>query len=51
VTDPDSRFKTEDGLTQFKSGDSTFYFGRVDRPSDGRYNTDNLFNPFARDGR
>jgi hypothetical protein len=47
---PDSRFKSENGVTTFKQGNSTFFFGS--RPSfDQRYNTNNLFDPYARDGR
>ena len=46
----DSRFKSENGVTTFKQGNSTFYFGT--RPSfDQRYNTNNLFYPYARTGR
>jgi hypothetical protein len=41
---PDSRFKSENGLTSFKSGNSTFYLGN-------ERSFDNLFNPYARDGR
>lgn len=47
---PDSRFKSENGLTSFKSGNSTFYFGN-ERSFDQRYSTENMFNPYARDGR
>ena len=48
--DPDSRFKSENGGMQFKSGDSTFYFG-PQRSFDQRYDTQNIFDPYARDGR
>jgi hypothetical protein len=48
--EPDSRFKSENGLTTFKQGNSTIYFGS--RPSfDQKYNPSNLFDPYARDGR
>jgi len=48
--EPDSRFKSEDGVTSFKQGNSTFYFGN--RPSfDQKYNPSNLFDPYARNGR
>jgi hypothetical protein len=48
--DPDSRFKTDNGGTEFKSGSGTFYFG-PQRSFDQRYDTNNLFDPYARDGR
>lgn len=48
--DPDSRFSSENGRTEFKSGDSTFYFGPA-RSFDQRYDTNNLFDPYARNGR
>lgn len=47
---PDSRFKSEDGLTTFKQGNSTIFFGS--RPSlEQRYDPSNLFDPYARNGR
>lgn len=48
--DPDSRFKSENGAMEFKSGGGTFYFG-PERSFDQRYDTKNLFDPYARDGR
>ena len=50
AADPDSRFKTDEDGTKFKSGNSTFYFG-PQRSLDQRYDTNNLFDPYARDGR
>jgi hypothetical protein len=47
---PASRLNSENGRTTFKNGNSTFYFGR-ERTLDPRYSTDNLFNPYLRDGR
>lgn len=47
---PVSRFGTDNGQTTFKQGNSSFYFGQQ-RSFDQRYNTDNIFNPYARDGR
>jgi hypothetical protein len=35
---------------QFKSGSGTFYFG-PQRSIDQRYDTQNIFDPYARDGR
>jgi len=47
---PDSRFSSKDGVTTFKSEYGTFQFGS--RSSfDQRYNSDSLFDPFARNGR
>ena len=47
---PVNRFGTENGQTTFKQGNSTLQFGN--QPSFGqRYNTDNIFNPYAREGR
>jgi len=48
--DPDSRFKSDNGGMQFKSGNGTFYFG-PQRSLDQRYDTQNIFDPYARDGR
>lgn len=40
-------FKQEDGMTTFKSGNTTFKFGH--RPSfDERYNADHMFDPLGR---
>jgi len=48
--EPDSRFKSENGVTTYKQGNSTFFFGS--KPSfDQKYNPSNLFDPYARDGR
>lgn len=47
---PDSRFKSKDGMTSYKTDIGTLQFGS--RPSfDQRYNPNSLFDPFARDGR
>jgi hypothetical protein len=47
---PVNRFGSENGMTTFRSGNSTFQFGS--QPSfDRRYSTDNLFNPYMREGR
>lgn len=47
---PDSRFKGQDGMTSYKTEFGTLQFGS--RPSfDQRYNSNSLFDPFARDGR
>jgi hypothetical protein len=48
--DPDSRFKSDNGGMEFKSGSGTFYFG-PQRSFDQRYDTKNIFDPYARDGR
>jgi hypothetical protein len=48
--DPDSRFKSDNGTMEFKSGSGTFYFG-PQRSFDQRYDTKNIFDPYARDGR
>ncbi len=48
--DPDSRFKSENGGMEFKSGSGTFYFG-PQRSFDQRYDTKNIFDPYERDGR
>ena len=47
---PVSRFGTENGQTTYKSGNNTFYFGNQ-RSFDQKYSTDNIFNPYAREGR
>ena len=50
VDQPDYRFKSENGVTTLKQGNSTLYFGT--KPSfDQKYNPSNLFDPYARDGR
>ena len=47
---PVSRFGNENGQTTIKQGNGTFQFGG--QQSFGqRYNTDNIFNPYTRDGR
>jgi hypothetical protein len=47
---PVNRFGNENGQTTMKQGNSTLQFGG--QQSFGqRYNTDNIFNPYARDGR
>lgn len=47
---PDSRFSTNNGVTTYKSDFGMFQFGS--QPSfDQRYNSNNLFDPFYRDGR
>jgi hypothetical protein len=47
---PDSRFSSDNGLTTYKSGNSSFQFGS--RPSfNERYNSNSLFDPYYRDGR
>jgi hypothetical protein len=50
AVDPDSRFNTDNGRVEFKSGSSNFYFG-PQRGFDQRYDTNNLFDPYAREGR
>jgi len=45
-----SPFNSGDGQTSVKQGNSTFQFGQQRSFSD-RYNTDNIFNPFTREGR
>ena len=47
---PVNRFGNENGQATVKQGNSTFQFGG--QQSFGqRYNTDNIFNPYTRDGR
>ncbi|HVZ51710.1 MAG TPA: hypothetical protein VG986_07075 [Pseudolabrys sp.] len=47
---PDSRFKSKDGMTSYKTDFGTVQFGS--QPSfNQRYNPNSLFDPFARDGR
>ena len=45
----DSRFNSG-GPTTIKQGNTTFQFGSQ-RSFEQRYNTDNLFDPYAREGR
>ena len=47
---PVTRFGNENGQTTLKQGNSTFQFG-AQQSFGQRYNTDNIFNPYARDGR
>jgi ABC-type transport system substrate-binding protein len=47
---PVSRFGTENGQTTIKQGNSTFQFGQQ-RSFGERYNTNNIFDPYAREGR
>ena len=47
---PVNRFGNENGQTTIKQGNSTLQFGG--QQSFGqRYNTDNIFNPYTREGR
>jgi hypothetical protein len=48
--DPDSRFSTESGRTEFKTGSGSFYFGNQ-QSFEQKYNSNNLFDPYAREGR
>ena len=45
-----SQFGSENGQTTMKQGNTTFQFGQQ-RSFDQRYNTNNLFDPYAREGR
>ena len=47
---PVSPFNTDNGQTTIKQGNSTLQFGQQ-RSFDQRYNTENMFNPYAREGR
>lgn len=47
---PVSRFGTDSGQTTIKQGNTTFQFGQQRSFSD-RYNSNNLFDPYTRDGR
>ena len=47
---PVNRFGNENGQTTIKQGSGTFQFG-AQQSFDQRYNTDNIFNPYTRDGR
>ena len=47
---PVSRFGTDNSQTSIKQGNTTLQFGQQ-RSFEQRYNTDNIFNPYTRDGR
>ena len=47
---PVSPFNTENGQTTIRQGNSTFQFGGQ-RSFNERYNSNNLFDPYAREGR
>lgn len=47
---PVSRFGNENSQTTIKQGNTTLQFG-APRSFNQRYNSDNLFDPYARDGR
>ena len=47
---PVSPFNTDSGQTTMKQGNATFQFGQQ-RTFDERYNSNNLFDPYAREGR
>jgi hypothetical protein len=47
---PGSPFNTDNGQTTVKQGNTTFQFGQQ-RSFDERYNSNNLFDPYAREGR
>jgi len=47
---PVSPFNTDNGQNTVKQGNTTFQFGQQRSFSD-RFNTDNIFNPYAREGR
>ena len=47
---PVSPFNTESGQTTMKQGNTTLQFGQQ-RSFGERYNTDNIFNPYTREGR
>ena len=47
---PVNRFGNENGQATIKQGNSTLQFGNQ-RSFDQKYNTDNIFNPFTREGR
>ena len=47
---PVSPLNTENGQTSVKQGNTTFQFGQQ-RSFNERYNTKNLFDPYAREGR
>jgi hypothetical protein len=45
-----SRLNSENGQSTMKQGNTTFQFGSQ-RSFDQRYNTNNVFDPYAREGR
>ena len=47
---PVSPFNSDTGQTTVKQGNATFQFGQQRSFSD-RYNTENMFNPYTREGR
>ena len=47
---PVSPFNTDNGQTTMKQGNTTLQFGQQ-RSFTDRYNTDNIFNPYNREGR
>jgi hypothetical protein len=47
---PVSPFNSDNGQTTVKQGNTTFQFGQQRSFSD-RYNTENMFNPYTREGR
>jgi hypothetical protein len=47
---PVSPFGSQNGPTTLKQGNTTFQFGQQ-RSFSERYNTNNLFDPYAREGR
>jgi hypothetical protein len=47
---PVSPFGSENGQTTVKQGNTTFQFGQQ-RSFNERYNTNNMFDPYAREGR
>ena len=47
---PVSPFNTDNGRTTIQQGNSTFQFGQQ-RSFKESYNTNNLFDPYAREGR
>ncbi|HXZ46663.1 MAG TPA: hypothetical protein VEH02_08040 [Pseudolabrys sp.] len=47
---PVSPFNDNTGQTTVKQGNTTFQFGQQ-RPFNERYSTDNIFNPYTREGR
>ena len=47
---PVSPFNTDNGQTTMKQGNTTLQFGQQ-RSFTDRYNTDNIFNPYTREGR
>jgi hypothetical protein len=47
---PVSPFNADNGQTTVKQGNTTLQFGQQ-RSFNSRYNTDNIFNPYTREGR